>query len=172
MKVSIISVSVGTKTGPSGKAYQTAETVYKNLDSGKVESKNITQYSSVFNTVSDAQAGQVFNVKTEKNANGFWEWVDCVRAVGETAPVSPNAPSAAPAAKSAGSWETPEERAAKQVYIVRQSSLSTAVDALSIGAKTPPSAAVVCEYAQQLVEFVMNGPKGNLFNTDNDLEVA
>ena len=45
-------------------------------------------------------------------------------------------------------FETPEERAKKQVYIVKQSSISNALVVLSVGAKAPPSAQSILDLAQ------------------------
>ena len=56
-------------------------------------------------------------------------------------------------------YETKEERAARQVLIVKQSSLSTAVSALAVGAKSTPSAADVIAYAKQLEQYVMGVPQ-------------
>lgn len=169
MKVSIISVSTTSKQSKAGKSYQNAEVVYKNLDSGKVENKNITQYSSIFKAIADAQGGQVFDVKSEKNDSGFWEWVSFVR---DTNPGASASAAATPvAAAKGGTWETPEERAKKQVYIIKQSSIGHAVSMLSIGAKAPPSFEQVKVLAQQLTDFVLGNEKTDLFEEGNDLEV-
>lgn len=169
MKLSIISVSTTSKSSKAGKPYQNAEVVYKNLESGKVENKNITQYSTIFKAVADAQAGQVFDVKSEKNDGGYWEWVSFVRDTNPGAAVASAA--ATPVAAKGGTWETPEERAKKQVYIVKQSSISAAVSMLSIGAKTPLSVDQVVAVAQQLTDYVFGNAKTDLFEEGNDLEV-
>lgn len=167
MKVSIISVSISSKQSKAGKGYQNAEVVYKNLDSGKVENKNITQYSTIFKAVADAQSGQVFDVKSEKNDGGYWEWTSFVR---DTNPAAAAATSVATPAKG-GTWETPEERAKKQVYIIKQSSLSAAVAMLTPGAKTALSVDQVVAVAQQLTDFVLGTHKTDIFEEKNDLEV-
>ena len=150
MKLSIISVNVSTKTSAKGKPYQVAEVIYKN-DTGKVENKNITEYSTVFKSVCDAKPGQVFNVKSEKDANGYWQWTSFEQSVGETAPVSANT---GVAASSKGTWETAEERAARQVLIVKQSCLSNAVNTLSVGAKQAPNIEQVLSLAQTYTDWV------------------
>lgn len=170
MKISIISVSTGSKTSAKGKTYQNAEVIFKNIDSGKVENKNITQYSDVYKQVAEAQPQQVYNVSLQKDDQGYWQWTSFERVVGESAPPS----AAASPAPAASRWqgETAEERAAKQIYIVRQSSLSAAVAALSVGAKVPPSAKEVISYADQLVHYVLDLPgKKDVFDLPNDLEV-
>jgi hypothetical protein len=161
-------VAVSTKTSKAGKPYQSAEVAYKNLDSGKVEAKNITQYSEVFKTVADVQAGQTLDVKQAKNDNGFWEWTSVERLVGNqvSAATEPSrSASANPAPRS--TYETPEERAIKQVYIVKQSSISSAVALLSVGAKSPPQVDAVLDTAQKFTDFVFG--KTDLFSKPNDL---
>ena len=69
-------------------------------------------------------------------------------------------PSTSPNTRVTGSnYETKEERAARQTLIVKQSSLSTAVAALAIGAKSSPSASDVIAYAKQLEQYVMGAPQ-------------
>jgi hypothetical protein len=161
-------VAVSTKTSKAGKPYQSAEVAYKNLDSGKVEAKNITQYSEVFKTVADVQAGQTLDVKQAKNDNGFWEWTSVERLVGNqvSAATEPSrSASANPAPRS--NYETPEERASRQVYIVKQSSISSAIALLSVGAKSPPQVDAVLDTAQKFTDFVFG--KTDLFKQANDL---
>lgn len=172
MKLSIISVNVTSKTSKAGKPFQNAEVIYKNLDSNKVENKNITQYSTVFKAVADAQSGQVFDAKAEKDDAGFWQWTQFVRQTGEAAQAAvANTAAAAPA--KGGTWETPEERAKKQTYIIKQSSISSAIAMLTPGAKASLSVEQVVAVAQQLTDFVLGlDQRVDLFEDKNDLEVS
>lgn len=170
MKIQVLSVSTGTKTSAAGKSYQNAEIAFKNLDNGKVESKNISQYSKVFKAVADAVPTMFYDVVSVKNAQGYWDWESFQQ--GEAAASAAPAPAynkASPAPKS--TFETPEERAKKQVYIVKQSSLSSAIALLSVGAKTPPDSDAIIALAQKFTDFVFGESKANLFETPNDLEV-
>jgi hypothetical protein len=168
MKIQVLSVSVTTKTSKAGKPFQSAEVAYKNLDQGKVESKNITQYSDVFKQVVDAQTGSVYDVTNVKDDNGYWQWTSFKQGVpGETAPAGA-VNKATPSPKS--TYETPEERAKRQVYIIKQSSLSSAIALLSVGAKAPPTVEQVKLVAQQFVDFVFEDKKDNLFDLPNDVE--
>lgn len=157
MNITILSVQVSTKTSKTGKPFQTAEVAYKNLDSNKVESKNITQYSKVFKQAAEAQPSQSYSVTTEKDDAGYWQWTTMDRVV-EGFPAQAPAATAAPfkgavqAPKS--TYETPEERAKKQVYIVKQSSLGSAIELLTVGAKTPPNADDVIKLAQKFTDWV------------------
>lgn len=126
--------------------------------------------------MADAQPGQTFDVKTEKDDKGYWQWTSVERvAPGAAAEVAP-APSAstsrsasantAPAQRT-NTYETPEERAIKQVYIVKQSSVANAIALLSVGVKSPPSVDAVLETAQKFTDFVFGKP--DLFKQANDL---
>ena len=170
MQISIISVSVETKPTQKG-SYQQLEVVYKNLTfQGKVESKKLMSFgaaASTFKVLSQAQAGNVFEVTTVKNDKGYIDWTDAKQTTGDAAPQASSAGAASkatPAPKS--NYETPEERAQQQILIVRQSSVSSACSVLGIGAKTPPKAADVIAYAKELeayvfgVEPVETGPTG------------
>src|SRR3990172_10274571 len=75
MKVQILQISVSTKTSKTGKNFQNAEVAYKNFDNGKVESRNITEYSKTFKMIVETKPGQCLDVESQKNENGFWELV-------------------------------------------------------------------------------------------------
>ena len=72
-------------------------------------------------------------------------------------------------------YETPEERAKKQVYIIRQSSLSAAIGSLSVGAKSALKASDVIAVAEEYYAWVMQSPeaavKQDLFDMPNDMQV-
>ena len=140
----------------AGKPYIQLELAYKNLVSGKLESKKVMPFGSTVNVhklLSDANPGDVFTIKSEKNQDsGYWDWVDAKQAAPGSVGEQTNKPTAA--VKS--TYETPEERAKKQVYIVKQSSLATAIQLLSIGAKVPPSTELILQEAQKFVDWVFN----------------
>ena len=170
MKIQVLSVSVGSKTSAAGKSYQNAEIAYKNLDQGKVESKNITQYSKVFKAVADATPTMFYDVAISKDDKGYWQWDSFVAGTpGEAAPAQAGASKAVVAPKS--NYETPEERAKRQVFIVKQSSLGHAIELLSVGAKTPPDVEAVIALAQKFTDFVFAETKTELFDLPNDIEV-
>jgi hypothetical protein len=113
--------------------------------------------------LSGANAGDNFTVKSEKNNAGYWNFVDAK-------PLAPGMEqvkvTATTSAKS--TYETPEERAKKQVYIVKQSSLSNAIALLSIGAKTPPSTELIIQEAQKLTDWVFSEQQVSLADMPND----
>ena len=106
--------------------YRLANVTYKD-DKGRVDSKkSIVSFAhpAVFKTISEAQLGDKFEVKSEKNDKGHWDWVEVASAGKNT---SPSSTGAVESVRKSGGWETSEERAKRQVYIVRQSSISAAI---------------------------------------------
>jgi hypothetical protein len=169
----VIQVETTTKPTKSGKGtYQQVEITFKRADTGKIESKKAMSFTNafVFKAVVDSKPGDTLSIITEKNEDtGYWDWTKVTPvAPGQEAPV-PQAKSSSNATTSPKStYETPEERAKKQVYIVRQSSISNAIELLSIGAKTPPSTELVLKEAQKFVDFVFGIEQVDLFDTPND----
>lgn len=88
----------------------------------------------VADTLKQIKAGDTVTIEKEKNEKtGYWE-VKSLTIGGEVKQVTSKSESA-PSAKSGGNWETAEERAKKQVYIVRQSSISAAIDYFKVAPK-------------------------------------
>lgn len=148
MNVTILNVTLTTATGKNNKPYQVADIAFKNNTfQGKVEGKKITSYSQpAFGILSVAQPGQTFDIVVEKK-NGFNEWVQVQQAapgavpnvpatVGAVGGAQQNAAARQGTASPRSNYETPEERAQRQVYIINQSSLTAAVSTLSVGAKS------------------------------------
>ena len=172
MQIKIVAVELNTAKTKTGKDYQVVEVTYKNLSfDGKVESKKHNQYGdkTVFNALKDASPGDVFTIERKKDDAGYWQWVG----IGNGSDSANNAPTpsavnkgsntANPAPKS--NWETPDERAKKQVYIIKQSSLATAVAALKTDKKVL-SAEEVIHFARVLEDYVFG------VNLDADLPKA
>jgi hypothetical protein len=149
MLINIVDVGApNTHAAKNGRSYQSIEVTYKN-DQGQVANKKLMSFSnpSVFNHIKDLTKGASLNVSTTKDANGYWQWTG----IGgdETAPTSDAKP--ATGGRVTGSnYETKEERAARQILIVRQSSLSSAVDLLGPG----KSVEDVIATAKQFEEYV------------------
>ena len=169
MQIQLISTSLSTKPTARG-SYQELEVVYKNLTfQGKVESKKLMSFgagASSFKTLSEANQGSTWDVTVVKNDKGYNDWT-AVSVANGSAPVAAAATGTGkpnPTPKS--TYETPEERAQRQVLIVRQSSVGSAVTALSAGVKSPPKASDVIAYAKELEAYVFGmevadaGPTG------------
>lgn len=168
MQIQIIATSVETKPTAKG-SYQQLEVTYKNLSyQGKVEAKKIMSFganAAAFNLLSKAVSGSTWEVSVVKNAQGYNDWPTVV-ASGETSPSAAPEGLSTPKAQmgqTRSTYETPEERAQRQVLIVRQSSLSAAVATLSVGAKSVKPAeavAVAKQYENYVFDVKDPGPSG------------
>lgn len=129
MQISILSVSKEyVKTAKGG--YNKAEVAYKD-ESGKVQGKKIMSFSNqkVFDLITAANTGDSFDIKSEKDDNGYWQWTAASPANGitSTAQAAPTETTGKGYSAPKSNYETAEERAKKQVYIVRQSSITSAI---------------------------------------------
>ncbi len=164
MQITVIDVTENTKKSESGRTFQQLEVAYKN-EQGQPQLKKLISFSNpnVYKAAKDWVKGDVVNVTTVKNEKtGYWDWVGLEGdgAVAETKPAS-----ASTGARVTGSnYETKEERAARQVYIIRQSSLSTAVELLGQG----KSVDEVINVAKQFEAYVFS--KASAVNDSNDLQ--
>lgn len=132
MAFTIEIVTVTCSTVPTAKGSYECLEVYHKKDGEAQKPKKVMSFvnKEVFNTLKKASAGDVFTVTAEKDAKDYWQWTKVVSGAAPSS--SSSSASSAPAGKVVGSnWETAEERAKKQVYIVRQSSISAAVALLA-----------------------------------------
>lgn len=167
LRISIIATSVETKPTSNGKSYQQLEVTFKNLTFNKTESKKIMSFGAgegAFKVLSLAQPNQTFEVTVVKNDKGFNDWTSVVAASGDAAPAPAAGKGNTNQSVGRSTYETPEERAQRQILIVRQSSVSSALSMLGIGAKAPPELSKVLETAQAISDFVFQvkdkGPSG------------
>ncbi|MDE1816595.1 MAG: hypothetical protein KGI11_08565 [Thaumarchaeota archaeon] len=158
MIVNIIDVgTVNQESTKKGKSYQSIEVTYKN-DQGQVSSKKLVSFANpaIFTAAKGWQKGDQIDVRTEKDENGYWQWTG-INVAGEQAPIT----SAPKETRVTGSnYETKEERAQRQVYIIRQSSIASAISLASVGHKSTLNVHDVLSIADELVNYVMNGSSG------------
>lgn len=141
MQIEIVANPVNTIPTAKGGSYQVIELAYKNKSfQDKLEGKKVMSFTNkdVFSVLSGSKFGDVFDVTRVKNDKGYWDWT-AIRPAGmggEQAPsvassgfASPtNVARAGTPTPSKSTYETAEERAARQVLIVRQSSLGHAIE--------------------------------------------
>lgn len=167
MKIQVIKVEL--EQTPK---YTMANITFKNLSFGKVESKKLPSFKNpdVYNYLSKAVDGDVFEVETVKDGQ-YWQWIKVTKVgAGETAAAAPSAPAAASGQTYRPTYETPEERAKRQVYIVRQSSIANAIALLAVGSKSPPDVETVIATARRFEDYVMIGdPIQALLDMPSDL---
>ena len=142
-----------TEAGSPPKTYQVATVAYMNRNE-EVKSTKVLGFvnPTVFATLTDAQEGDVFEAEWGKNSKGYMELKSLTKGgkVGTTVAEKPK-----------GNWETTEERAARQVYIARQSSLANAIKYFEVS-KGKPSVDDVIEVAESFVNYVQNGVTGEV----------
>jgi len=151
IQIQFINASVEDK----GK-YKMAEIAFKDIAKGQVSSKKLMSFNNpnVYKTMVDAKNGELFNIEMQKNDKGYWDWTNASRttSVDSGSGGSPE-PSKAGNVSPKSTYETAEERAKKQVYIVRQSSISAAIDTLKTDKKNPTVAEVLA-VAKQYEDYV------------------
>lgn len=158
INIEIVDVTVEEVARPSGKgSYEKATVAFKNSE-GKLEAKTLMDWASkeIWPSIVAAKKGDTFSIERTKNDKGYWDWVGIAR---QEMPVAPSNPTKAPAKPT---YETPEERAHRQVLIVRQSSVSNAVALLGPKAKVEEVLKVAdtfYNYVMQIgVEHLENDP--------------
>lgn len=163
MNITILNVAVETKPTAKG-SYQVADVAFKNNSfGGKVEGKKVMSFGATaeaFKALAVAAPNDTFEVTVVKNDKGYNDWVSLSKGGVQSANSAVQGMSGQSKAGSAtptprGNFETPEERAKRQVYIIRQSSLSTAAAVLGISpAKLGPSPEAVIEMAKKFEAYV------------------
>lgn len=156
IQIQFIDVSVEDK----GK-YKMAEVTFKDIAKGQTSSKKLMSFNNpaVYKTLVDAKKGEVYSIEMQKNDKGYWDWIAATTSNGVDTGTDGSPEAVTKATGSTGftspksTYETPEERAKKQVYIVRQSSINAAINALKTDKKVP-SVTEVLELARQYEAFV------------------
>lgn len=181
MQINVINVA--NQTVPTAKgSYQALEVTYKEVATSKVGSRKIMSFvndsKQAFEALSAASNGEVFDIamvkQTGKDGKEYWVWTNATKgAAGGQASVgssgtSQQSNSNGTVAK--GNWETPEERAKKQVYIIRQSSISSAISALAVGSKTAAKPDEILSLAKRFEDYVFDGLTGNIVTDTASLE--
>ena len=171
MQIKIIDVEIGNGTTKTNKPYQFLEVSYKNQSfQDKVETKKVMPFGDkdVYKALEKATKGQIYTVSREKNGDGFWEWTEVKEGENENM-VAEKAVAKSTSTTAKGTWETPEERATKQLYIIRQSCLSQSVNTLTNCAKpgTEINPESVTNLANYYVDFVLGTEDST--NSDSDL---
>lgn len=148
--IEVIDVEQSEVPTKSGKGTYGQLVVTHKTQEGKVEAKKIFDFATpkdVFQRLASAKKGEVFTIEREKDKREgkYWEWVglatqtEMPKATFVATPSKPN-------------YESAEERAARQVYIIKQSSLATAVELLKGHTKDP---SVIIAVAQNFVDYVV-----------------
>ena len=174
MQITVLNATKTQATSKAGKPYTYLELAYKGSD-GQVKGKKVMPFGEskvVFDSLATAGSGEFFDIEAIKNeASGYWDWVSAKKSDGSAATQS--TATDAPAAGGrvmVNTRETAEERAKKQVYIVRQSSITAALS--YIGDTKKVSIAEVLAVAKQFEEHVFYIPKVEVATTIKAIDAS
>lgn len=167
IQIEILNVTpnkVPSKTG----YYTSLEVAFKNLTfQGKVEGKKIMDFAEkiAFNALVNASPGSKWDV-TRVKGEKYWTW-EAVSPLNSNA-TTQGIPMAEVTKVTKSQYETAEERAARQVMIVRQSSLSNAIAlATAIGDKKATIESIIKD-AMTFEAFVLGKDKPTIENLQDD----
>lgn len=174
-----VNVQVPKKGGGS---YPGCILTYRDKDGKAAEQafhENAFKYNApMLEALKDLSSGDTFVMEKEKKGD-FWNVLSITKTTGMTnaivIPVAASSP-AKPAGKVVGSnYETPEERAKKQVYIVRQSSITAALSYFTLNktakASTEDILAVAKEFEKYVFAMEEVDPVEKIVNMDDDIPV-
>jgi hypothetical protein len=156
MLINIIDVGQpNTHAAKNGRNYQSIEVTYK-AENGQVANKKLMSFSnpSVFNHIKGLSKGATLNVTTTKDANGYWQWTG-IGGDNEVADTTQSKPASGGGRVTGSNYETKEERAARQVYIIRQSSISSAVELVTATSTEPTTVDNVINIAKKFEAYVL-----------------
>ena len=166
MIVTLIDVGKPQSVKTARGSYQSLEVSYKN-EQGQVQSKKLMSFANpaVFKDVQSFGKDDRLEIEAYKDDNGYWQWRS-VKKEGDGA--SSKTSSTSTTRVTGSNYETKEERAARQKYIVRQSSISSAVQLLTAGNKTATLPDVL-SVAKQLEDYVF-GENPSTDSTDTSVD--
>lgn len=168
----VVEIEKGVLISGKNGDYKGSKIIYKD-GTGKVQEKafheNTFKYNKAFEKELHAlSTGDSFVVTQEKKGE-YWNWISIKKIAGE-----PTAMAKPAAASTGGNWETAEERKNKQVYIIRQSSISAALKFAELqkdffkGTTNPLGE--VLNVADEITNWVLNQTKKEVEETMADLE--
>lgn len=128
INIEVLSIKTESKKNSRGGTYEEMNVAHR-LEDGSIVGFKLFDFAAapaVWNALKTAQSGAYFSVDREKDKTGkYWQWAAIHRQ--DAAPPPSAKPITTPTKPT---YETPEERAKKQVYIIRQSSIASAVELL------------------------------------------
>ena len=163
----VVEIEKGVLISGKNGDYKGSKIIFKD-STGKVQEKafheNTFKYNKAFEKELHALAAGDSFVATLEKKGEYWNWLSIKKSTGE-APTM-----AKPAATTGGNWETAEERKNKQVYIIRQSSISAALKMLELNGSKKIAVKDVTLIADELTNWVLGQSKQEADATLGDLE--
>lgn len=154
-KIEVLKFFIGEQGGGNGKRpYKVAEVAYS--ADGKTKGMKVLAFAQpeVFKALEaiNPKQGDILDVQFSQNDKGYWQFASVEKGAASAGTSSNTTQSASSPAR--GNWETPDERAQRQIMIVRQSSISSAV-ALSEAQKAKKTPADIIEDAKIFEAYVL-----------------
>lgn len=162
MRVKILDVNIENVI--KGKSRYSKATVAYSFN-GEARTQSVMSFSNpaVYAAISKPEIiGTEVEVTVTKNDGGYNQWSGIGEAGTSSPDTSPRAEStgtAAPTRVTGSNYETPAERAQKQVYIVKQSSITAALSFLKDSTPNNFTQDDVIKTAQVFVDFVFDTDK-------------
>lgn len=158
LQIKIIDIGEVSTEKRGNNSWQQYEVTYKDLEKNKVTGHRLMSFKNpeVFEYFKHVNKDDTITVQIAKNEAGFWEWVSVgesewpVASAGAKSNAKPTAKTYTPTSKPVSQYETREERAARQQFIIRQSSIASAIELVGHG-KTVDA---VLNVAQQFTDWV------------------
>ena len=155
MQITIVSVGAVEQAAKGKAKWEQFELVYRG-NKGE-QKKTVRSFEAgVFTTLKDAEVGVTYDVKVVKEGE-YWQWKEATVAEKEqNAGTTNEVPVAKGSKAKVGDWETSEERAKKQTYIVRQSTISNALEHAGLVGLDKPSLTQILEIAATFERHVFD----------------
>lgn len=153
MLIKILNVDIETVT-KGRSSYNIAEVLYDFNGDKKTFKLFSFVNPNVYKVVAGAKNGDQLNITTGKNDKGYTTWENAEASTGVEKGEVPAAAKSNTYGGGTRDFETKDEREARQRYIIRQSSLSNAINVLTTGAKTPPDVKAILSLSDEFVNYV------------------
>lgn len=166
MLIELVNITKNQMTSKNGKSYNQLVVAYRS--NGKISEKKLIPFENpdVFKYIEKMNTGDTAEVTTVKNDKGYWDWTAINE--GGKQEVATQQSSGTTNRVTGSNYETKEERAIRQRYIIRQSSISSAVDSLAVGSKSSLNPDDVIALARKYEAYVFEQP--NLAELTDALE--
>lgn len=128
------------------------------MDKGEEKKRNVVSFgdsSDAYHELKNAKDGDTFNIELKKDGK-YWNWVGAARTAGENKAENTEGSPAKAAVSYGRDFETAAERAAKQVYIVRQSSITASLHWMELNKVETPSVDQVIDVAKAFEAYVFS----------------
>ena len=156
--VAVEDTFVANDKGGYNKLAVTYKTIYQGKE--KTDTKKIMSFvnKEVYDALKNAGSGSKWTISSEKEGE-YRVWKAAVQSDGGSSSGSSRPVTAkGTPVSSRGDWETSDERARRQVYIIKQSSITSAIALLKTDKKNPTVSEVI-HTAQEFVDFVLGKEK-------------